>query len=44
MEKSDFILVPSVKDVTLRLARPGERRRWDAAMAEHHYLGLQLQS
>ena len=41
MEKSDFIPPPSVKDVTLRLARPDERRRWDATMAEHHYLGFQ---
>ena len=41
MEKSDFILPPSVKDVTLRLARPDERRRWDATMAQRHYLGFQ---
>ena len=41
MEKSDFILPPSVKDVTLRLVRPDERRRWDATMAQHHYLGFQ---
>ena len=27
--------------MTLRLARPDERRRWDATMAEHHYLGFQ---
>ena len=41
MEKSDFIRPPSVKDVTLRLARPDERRRWDATMAQLHYLGFQ---
>ena len=40
MEPSDFILPPSVKDVTLRLVRPDERRRWDATMAEQHYLGF----
>ena len=41
MEKSDFIVPPSVKEVTLRLARPDERRRWDATMAQRHYLGFQ---
>ena len=41
MEKSDFILPLSVKEVTLRLARPDERRRWDATMAQRHYLGFQ---
>ena len=34
------ILPLSVKDVTVRLARPDERRRWDATMAEHHPLGF----
>ena len=43
MEKSDFIL-PPFKDVTLRLARPDERRRWDATMAQRHYLGFNLPS
>ena len=37
---SDLTLPPSVKDVTVRLARPDERRRWDATMAEHHPLGF----
>jgi predicted transposase YbfD/YdcC len=41
MGKSDITLPPSVKDVTVRLARPDERRRWDATMAEQHYLGFQ---
>ena len=36
----DLILPPSVKDVTVRLARPDERRRWDATMAERHPLGF----
>ena len=35
-----LILPLSVKDVTVRLARPDERRRWDATMAEHHPLGF----
>ena len=37
---SDLILPSSVKDVTVRLARPDERRRWDATMAERHPLGF----
>ena len=32
--------VPVVKEVTLRLARPDERRRWDALMDQHHPLGF----
>ena len=28
----------SVKDVTVRLARADERRKWDALMFDHHYL------
>ncbi|MCY4597144.1 MAG: DUF4338 domain-containing protein, partial [Bryobacterales bacterium] len=32
--------VPVVKEVTLRLARPDERRRWDALMDRHHPLGF----
>ena len=32
--------VPVVKAVTLRLARPDERRRWDALMDQHHPLGF----
>ena len=28
---------PSVKEVTVRLARAHERRKWDALMFEHHY-------
>ena len=40
MAKSDFVAPPSVKHVTLRLARPDERRRWDATMDQHHYLGF----
>ena len=35
-----LIIPPSAKEVTLRLARPDERRRWDATMAEHHPLGF----
>ena len=27
-------------DVSVRLARPDERRRWDALMDQHHYLGF----
>ena len=38
--RRDLILPLSVKDVTVRLARPDERRRWDATMAEHHPLGF----
>ena len=29
---------PCVKEVTVRLARADERRKWDALMFEHHYL------
>ena len=29
-----------VKEVKVRLAWPEERRRWDALMEEHHYLGF----
>ena len=29
-----------VGEVEVRPARPDERRRWDALMAEHHYLGF----
>ena len=29
---------PSVKEVTVRVARADERRKWDALMFEHHYL------
>ena len=32
--------MPVVKEVTLRLARPDERRRWDALMDRHHPLGF----
>ena len=38
--RSDLILPASVKNVTVRLARPDERRRWDATMAEQHPLGF----
>ena len=38
--RRDLILPLSVKDVTVRLARPDERRRWDATMAWHHPLGF----
>ncbi len=31
---------PVVKEVKVRLAWPKERRRWDALMEEHHYLGF----
>ena len=31
---------PVVKEVKVRLAWPEERRRWDALMEEHHYLGF----
>ena len=30
----------SLREVSVRPARPDERRRWDALMAEHHYLGF----
>ena len=40
MGKSELVLPPSVKDVTVRLARPDERRCWDATMDQHHYLGF----
>ena len=29
-----------VGEVEVRLARPDERRRWDALMDQHHYLGF----
>ena len=29
-----------LRDVSVRLARPDERRRWDALMNQHHYLGF----
>ena len=29
-----------VREVVVRPARADERRRWDALMAEHHYLGF----
>ena len=29
---------PCVKEVTVRLARADERRKWDALMCDHHYL------
>ena len=31
---------PCVKEVTVRVARAHERRKWDALMFEHHYLGF----
>ena len=34
------VLVSVVKEVNVRLARPDERRRWDATMAEQHPLGF----
>ena len=37
---SELIIPLSVKNVNVRLARPDERRRWDATMAEHHPLGF----
>ena len=30
------------RDVSVRLARPDERTRWDALMDQHHYLGLSV--
>ena len=36
--RSDF--AASAREVTLRLARPDERVRWDALMDERHYLGF----
>ena len=41
MEKSDFIVPPSVKEVTLRLARP-DRRRWDARPSVQQFAGRGL--
>ena len=29
-----------IRDVTVRLARPDERRRWDKLMNQHHHLGF----
>ena len=29
-----------LRDVSVRLARPDERTRWDAQMNQHHYLGF----
>ena len=29
-----------LRDVSVRLARPDERTRWDALMDQHHYLGF----
>ena len=29
-----------LRDVSVRFARPDERRRWDALMNQHHYLGF----
>ena len=31
---------PVLREVTVRLARPDERRRWDDLMDERHYLGF----
>ena len=30
------------RDVSVRLARPDERIRWDRLMDQHHYLGFNL--
>ena len=43
MEKSEALagrLDVAVREVAVRPARADERRRWDALMAEHHYLGF----
>ena len=43
MEKSETLaerLEVVVREVGVRPARADERRRWDALMAEHHYLGF----
>ena len=29
-----------LRDVSVRLARPDERIRWDRLMSQHHYLGF----
>ena len=29
-----------LRDVSVRLARPDERTRWDRLMDQHHHLGL----
>ena len=29
-----------LRDVSVRLARPDERIRWDRLMDQHHYLGF----
>ena len=29
-----------LRDVSVRLARPDERTRWDRLMDQHHYLGF----
>ena len=38
MEKLAMTVPPCVKEVTVRLARADERRKWDALMFEHHSL------
>ena len=43
MERSEALagrLDVAVREVAVRPARADERRRWDALMAEHHYLGF----
>ena len=35
-DKSEVV----VREVEVRPIRPDERRRWDALMDEHHYLGF----
>ena len=45
MEKSEVAaerLNVVVREVAVRPARADERRRWDALMAEHHYLDQRL--
>ena len=38
MEESDLFLPASAREITLRLACPDKRVRWDALMDERHYL------
>jgi len=38
--QSDSAKVPVVKEVTVRLARPEERLRWDTLMDQQHPLGF----
>ncbi|MCY4596048.1 MAG: hypothetical protein OXC19_14785 [Bryobacterales bacterium] len=38
--QSGSATVPVVKEVTLRLARPEERQRWESLMDRHHPLGF----